>query len=98
RNPFSLLLVPFWLFRGRAHLKQRLAFKADVDVSTLPYRSDLVSFLRGGQQRGRRLVLVSAAHRTVAERVQNHLGLFDEVIASDGSLNVKGGGRAEIVE
>lgn len=97
-NSLSILLVPFWLVRGRAYLKQRLALAADVDVSALPYRQDLLQFLRAEQKRGRRLVLVSAANRTIAERVQNYLGLFSEVIASDGTLNVKGGKKAQILE
>jgi 4-hydroxybenzoate polyprenyltransferase len=97
-NPLSVLLIPFWLVRGRAYLKQRLAFAANIDINTLPYRSDLLQFLRAEQQRGRRLVLVSAAHRTIAEGVQDHLGLFNEVIASDGTSNVKGWRKAQILE
>jgi 4-hydroxybenzoate polyprenyltransferase len=35
-------------------------------------------------------VLVTAADRSIAERVAQHLDLFDEVIASDGVRNLKG--------
>ena len=32
RNPLILFLLPFWLLRGRAHLKRMLALRAPVDA------------------------------------------------------------------
>ncbi|MDQ2868933.1 MAG: UbiA family prenyltransferase [Verrucomicrobiota bacterium] len=94
RSPWSLLLLPIWLARGRAHLKQQLARRAHLAVEKLPYRSELVNFLRNERARGRRLVLVTAADEELARRVQQHLGIFDEVMASNGVLNLKGENKA----
>ncbi len=98
RAPLSLLAIPFWLIKGRANLKHQLALRTQMEVVHLPYRTDLIEFLRAEQVRGRRLVLVTAADRLLATGVQDHLQLFSEVIASDGSLNLKGANKAQLLE
>ena len=98
RRPVALFALPFWLMQGRAVLKAKLADGAKIDVSTLPYNEDLLAYLRAERQRGRRLVLVTASDRRLAEAVASHLDLFDEVIASDGVQNMKGKAKAETLE
>ena len=98
RSPLSFLAIPYWLMKGRAYLKHQLALRTQMEVAHLPYRADLIAFLRSEQARGRRLVLVTAADRLLAARVQEHLQLFSEVIASDGSLNLIGANKAQLLE
>src|SRR5262249_39702581 len=50
--------------------------------------------IRTERARGRRIVLATAADSAIATRIADHLGLFDEVIASDGVKNVKGEAKA----
>jgi 4-hydroxybenzoate polyprenyltransferase len=90
RRPLDLLRVPFWLFRGRAYLKRRIASASNIDVRHLPYNDELVEYLRDQHKNGRGLVLATAADAIVAQDVADYLGLFDEVIASDGVTNMKG--------
>lgn len=98
RAPVALFLVPFWLCKGRAYLKHQLALRAEMEVANLPYRTELLHFLKAEQQRGRQLVLVTAADRLMAQRIQEHLQLFSEVVASNSSLNLKGFGKATLLE
>ncbi len=79
-----------WLFRGKAYLKARLAERAGLDVAHLPYNETLIAYLREQKAAGRRLVLVTAADRSFADAVANHLDLFERVIASDGQRNLRG--------
>lgn len=65
-----------------------------IDVTRLPYNGPFIEFLRNEKARGRRLVLATAAHKEIAESVAAHLGIFDEVLASDGSRNLKGKAKA----
>ena len=53
RSPWIALALPFWLLRGRAYVKRRVADESTVDFATLPYREDVVAFVRGEFQRGR---------------------------------------------
>jgi 4-hydroxybenzoate polyprenyltransferase/phosphoserine phosphatase len=97
RAPWLALLVPFWLLAGRARLKDRLAQRAALDPSALPYAEEVVAWLRSERANGRRLVLATASDRRLAQRVADHLGLFDEVLASDGTQNLKGAEKARVL-
>lgn len=95
RRPLALVHWPRWLAAGKARLKAELAALAALDVETLPYNLGFVQFLREQRAQGRSLVLVTAAHRCLAEPIARHLGLFDRVIATDGERNLAGARKAE---
>ena len=90
RNPLQLFPVLVWWLRGRAFLKQQLARRVSIDPATLPYKQSLLAFLREQKSTGRTLVLVTASDRDMALPVASHVGLFDEVLASDGRTNLRG--------
>jgi 4-hydroxybenzoate polyprenyltransferase/phosphoserine phosphatase len=96
-RPWDALRVPIWLLKGRAHLKARLAEHGAPDVEVLPYRAEVIEFLRARKAEGRRIVLTTAAQESLARRLAEHLALFDEVIASDGTHNLKGRNKLEIL-
>jgi 4-hydroxybenzoate polyprenyltransferase len=90
RKPLSLWRLPFWLARGRAFLKRRLAEEAMPDVHGIPYHPELLANLMQEKRQGRQLVLASAADERVARAVTQELDLFDTVFASDGETNLSG--------
>ncbi|HWE04059.1 MAG TPA: UbiA family prenyltransferase [Tepidisphaeraceae bacterium] len=89
-KPAALLRVPGWILAGRATLKEQVARRVSIDVRLLPYRKDVVELMRSEKASGRTIVLATAAHRSVAEAVADHVGGFDEVIASGDGRNLKG--------
>lgn len=89
QKPWLSLVVPFWLFGGRAAFKRSVAQRVAFDATSMPYREDLVAALHETKRHGRKLVLVTAADRDVADRVAAHLGIFDEVFCSEGGENLK---------
>lgn len=89
-RPFDVLRIPVWILKGKAQFKQEVASRATLDVSLLPYRADVLEFLREQKRSGRHLVLATAAHRSVADAVAAHLPLFDEVAATEGKINLSG--------
>jgi 4-hydroxybenzoate polyprenyltransferase/phosphoserine phosphatase len=90
RRFVDILRVPLWLPRGKAFFKRALADRVIPDVTTLPYRQDLLAHLQKERARGRSLVLATASDAHVAEAVAKHLGLFVLVLASDGTTNLSG--------
>jgi 4-hydroxybenzoate polyprenyltransferase len=94
RNPLRAFSLLAWSIRGRPYLKARLAAYTSVDVATLPYNEPLLAWLREQKDRGTRLVLATATHRALAEAVASHMGLFDEVLATE-TRNLKGPAKAE---
>jgi len=97
-HPLDLFRIPLWLFKGKAALKRILASRAEFDPETLPYNLELLSWLRQQKADGRTLVLCTASDRSIADAVAAHLGIFDEVIASDGLINLAGKSKAELLE
>ncbi|WP_313147987.1 UbiA family prenyltransferase [Stenotrophomonas sp.] len=93
RSPLFALLVPFWLLRGKAYVKRQLASRVTLQVETLPYDERVVAMLRATPQRPR--VLCTASDRLLVQSIADHLGVFDEVIASDGARNLAGQAKAE---
>lgn len=94
-NPLDVLRIPYWLSRGKAALKSQLASRGQFDAVSLPYNLELLEWLRQQKQEGRRLVLCTASDASVAGPIALHLDLFDEVIASDGAVNLAGRNKAD---
>lgn len=90
RDPCGCLASLGCLIEGRARFKRRLADRVMPDPATLPYRESLLVFLREERAAGRRLLLATASDERIGQAVADHLGLFDGVIGSDGSRNLKG--------
>lgn len=87
-DAFAALRLPIWLLQGRAHLKRELAQRSPFSPETLPYNKRLLDWLTAQREQGRTLVLCTAADSAIAHGVARHLGLFDEVMASDGQTNL----------
>jgi 4-hydroxybenzoate polyprenyltransferase/phosphoserine phosphatase len=90
KNVLYLFLLPVWLARGRAHLKQQIAQRVNIQPATLPYQPGLLEFLTERRRAGGRLILITASPFQFANAVAGHLGLFDQVLASDAETNLKG--------
>jgi 4-hydroxybenzoate polyprenyltransferase/phosphoserine phosphatase len=93
-KPHFVLAIPFWLSRGKALLKQKLASYIDVDITSLPFNQQLIDWLQSQKDLGRKLVLCTATDVSIARKIADHLKLFDEVIASDGIQNLAGKNKA----
>jgi 4-hydroxybenzoate polyprenyltransferase/phosphoserine phosphatase len=94
-RPQQLLAPLAWLARGKVHLKQRLAQSAEIDVTTLPYDQRVLDLIGRERAAGRRIVLATASHRLYADRIADHLQLFDEVLASEDGVNLSGGRKRD---
>ncbi len=94
-RPFALLLLPFWLFRGKAFFKRRIAERINIDTSRLPYRRALIQYIQDESAKGREIVLATASDLMLARHIADHLGFFDRVLATDGKLNLSGRNKAD---
>ncbi|HEY0941145.1 MAG TPA: UbiA family prenyltransferase [Steroidobacter sp.] len=96
--PLRIFSLVVWALRGRSYLKARLAEHFDLDPAILPYRTELISYLRELKQSGRNLVLATASDERLAQRVASHLGLFNGVLASSEANNLKGKNKHQAIE
>ena len=97
-RPFCSLRMPLWLLRGRAYLKRQIAVRTAFDPAALPYNATLLDMLRKAKENGRSLLLVTASDLIMAKPIADYLGLFDEVLGSDGTRNLEGGVKAAILK
>jgi phosphoserine phosphatase len=97
RRPWLIPALPFVVARGRARFKQFVSDHVSLDAATLPYRTDVLEFVRHERASGRHLVLATAANGRIARAVAEHLRLFDSIVASDGHHNAKGKGKLESI-
>lgn len=93
RNPLNIFLVILWLFKGISHAKERIARQITLNVETLPFEIPLLEYLKQEKERGRQLILATAAHHVYADRIATHLGIFDSVLATDADRNLKGANK-----
>lgn len=97
-NPLDTLRIPYWLAHGKAVLKRHLADRTDFDPSSLPYNHELLNWLNEQRNEGRKLILCTASDHSIATKISDHLGIFDGVIASEGSINLAGKNKAGALE
>ncbi|WP_170600462.1 UbiA family prenyltransferase [Ruegeria arenilitoris] len=95
RSPFHSAAA---LLGGRASLKRYLAEEAEIDVTSLPYDPKVVEYVEKWRADGGKTALVTASDEGIAQSIGAHLGIFDEVYGSDGSLNLKGENKAEFLD
>ncbi len=86
------------MFKGRAALKHHLAQDAEFDAAALPYNPQVLAYLRAEAANGRKIYLATAAAAPVAEKIANHLEMFDAVFASDEGHNLKGKAKLEKIQ
>ncbi len=89
-NLLYLFCIPFWLLRGKAHMKQMIADRVEIDVTLLPYQQDFLAFLQQESKNGRKIYLATASNEKYATQIFEHLGFFKGVIASNATTNMSG--------
>jgi 4-hydroxybenzoate polyprenyltransferase/phosphoserine phosphatase len=95
RQPGTLAQIPGWALKGKAHLKAKVCSIISLDAEHLPYNRTLLQYLREERAAGRKLYLTTGADCSLADRIAAHLGLFEEVLASDGNTNLTGGNKLQ---
>ena len=94
KKPQYGAIFPLWLMRGRVGFKKVLADTSPLDAAPLPYNRALIEYLREVKQT-RPVVLCTAADHRYANAVAQHLNLFDDVIATEGGINLKSTAKAQ---
>lgn len=98
KNPLRIFLLLYWLLSGKASFKHRISSSAKLDVSTLPYRRELLDMLREQSKLGRRILLATGANHAIAKPVADYVGVFDGIICSDELINAVGDAKASAIE
>jgi 4-hydroxybenzoate polyprenyltransferase/phosphoserine phosphatase len=98
KHPAEAFNIPLWLSRGKAVLKRELAERVTLDVTTLPYNSEVVEFLKSEKARGRQIILATASDEAFAQKIAEHTQLFSKVLSSDGTTNLSGSRKLSVIK
>jgi len=98
QQPINALRMPIWLCQGISKLKEKLAELTHFDPTILPYNKQLLEWLKQQKSAGRKLILCTASNQAIAKIIAQHLAIFDEVIASDETVNLKGSEKAKALK
>jgi 4-hydroxybenzoate polyprenyltransferase len=94
-RPAALFSILRWVSGGLAAFKRRVAQEIQLDPAALPYHVGLLAFLKSEREKRREILLVTASDALPARAVAAYLGLFSEVMASDGITNLKAGRKRD---
>ena len=97
QQPLMLVLLPLWLFLGKAGFKQKVSQHVELAPASLPFNTSLLKYLTQQRLHNRQLVLVTAANKKIAEAIAQHLNIFDEILASDKTHNLSGKNKARVL-
>ncbi len=90
RNPGYIFFLFMWVLHGRAQFKREIANRVTLSPQLLPYREEVLHYLRDQYESGRHLILATATDELLAKPIADHIGLFHEIIASNGTTNLSG--------
>ena len=86
-RPWCCLWLPWWLFRGKAAFKRKLAEVIVPDFSSIPVNKPFLDWVAAEKSKGRLVVLSSASDQILVDGFVLHHPIFDAAHGSDGVTN-----------
>lgn len=97
KNPLLFVLLPFWLLRGKLFFKNQVNKHARVNAALLPYRAEVLEYIRSAKATGTPVYLATATVSDIAEDVANHLDIFDGVFCSSIDNNLRSQAKRDML-
>jgi 4-hydroxybenzoate polyprenyltransferase/phosphoserine phosphatase len=97
QHPLACLRACFTMFFRRPALKQRLAELAQLDVTRLPMRPEVLDVMQAAKADGRVVGLASGGSDRLVRPLSLYLNLTPAPLASQGELNLTGPQKAEVL-
>lgn len=97
KNPLNIFKILWFLLFGKHNLKEKLNEKVGIAPEDLPCRKETLDFLHNEKRKGRKLVLITASLYYIGKKVNEYLGLFDEVYGTQNYTNLRGKNKAKFL-
>jgi len=95
QSPLKIFMLFIWLARGKQVLKEELSERTNLNVDTLPYRQQVIDYLRSQSEQGRKIILLTGSWGDVAKRVAGRFDFISDVVATNRQQNMTGQTKAE---
>jgi 4-hydroxybenzoate polyprenyltransferase len=97
KSPFIIVLLPFWLIRGKNYFKNKIVSFGIPDVTLFPYNQPVIDRILTARTQGRKIILTSASKESIVKAVGEHLNLFDELIYSSDNYNNRSENKVKLL-
>lgn len=97
QNPLILFLCFVWILKGKAYLKQKLAFYQREAVDLVPLNPEFGEFLKT-QEGKREIILATASNEEIATKFVDAYPIFDRHISSSLGHNLKGPNKLKAIQ
>lgn len=94
-KPLYFFLLPFWILRGKYYFKSKIEQNSKLSPDRLPYIVQVLEFAKTEKAKGRMIVLATATMQGIADKIANYLGIFDLVIGSKDSKNLRSANKRD---
>lgn len=94
QHTLSIFMLPFWLLKGKANFKNKIAERVKINFKSLPYNTDVIETIQKTKKEKRKIILVTASPQCWADGINEELKLFDEAIGSSEANNLSGRTKA----
>ena len=89
QKPIETLKIVTRSFGNLAELKRELADLVDMRLDLMPTNPDILRLAQENTANGREVILASASDQALVRDLATHYDLSKEVLASDGTVNLK---------
>lgn len=89
-SPWATMKMLFQQRFRPERIKAAVAEQVSIDPATLPYHAEVLDLIHQAKKEGRLVVLATATHESIAQKIADYLGVFDAVLATTDTHNCKG--------
>ncbi len=98
RRPWMVVALGWWMLGGLVSFKRQVAMRITLDPDKLPWRPQVIEFVKQQRAAGRLTVLATASNIKVAQQMADYLGCFDRIIATDDGENLRGEAKVRAIK
>lgn len=98
KNVLVLAMLPFWLLKGRAFMKDKIFSIGQVKPEDLPFNERLIAYLEKLKIEGYKVYLATASMQETADAIAKHTDLFDGAFGSNAQHNLKAGNKKRFLD
>lgn len=98
QNIFYVFLLPLWLLKGKAKLKYEVAKRVDISPELLPYNQEVIEHINSQKILGKNIYLATATNIKLAKQIADHVGVFDQCLASSEYVNLSSKTKLEEIQ
>lgn len=94
----SFIKIFYFLFKGKAQLKDYLSKSTKFEIANLPINEEVVNHIKNCKKKGYQVILVTGSNQIIADKVNKHFDFFDKCYGSSQNINLVGKEKAKFIK